>query len=392
MNDDQLTILVYAILIVIVVPGLYGLVYIENGHSFAITDADSLEYVSVEKPSLSEVSVTNNRAQSDDMSFSMTVVTVSHSGQTVPDVHVLSGVSSASVRSPIQPSTTLSVYSIVPLKSPHFQKKSYAMSETPIAERINSDFDPFVITVDTRIDDGGYTDNDTFIVQTGAEKYTYNYSVYWEDKQRTNLQSDTTLEFETPGVHQIAITRKMPHLQYDRLYVDQGLGKKITAINQWGDVRWRSFEKSFRNTPNMRAKYSDSPDLTRVTSIDRMFEGNMSNNGSVNEWETGNVTSMRAVFAHARSFNKPIDRWDTENVTTMYAMFQQADSFNQSIRSWDVRNVSNMESMFLGADSFNEDISALCVPEVSTEPKYFARYSKIEYQPEKNPQWGTACS
>lgn len=394
MNDDQLTVIIYAILIVIVIPGLYGLVYIENSNSEPVTEIDSLEYVSVEKTGLSEVSITNTLAKSETPSASFTVITVRHEKYRFPDVYTLSGVHSSTLTTSLRSdmSSNITVRSVAPFRKPSFEKKTYKISGENISDRIETKERPFIMTVDTRIDDGGYTESDEFTIQTGNPKYKYNYTVYWEDKSKKTVTGDTTLEFETPGVHQIAIEGDMPHLKYERLYVEKGLGLKIVAIDQWGDIEWRSFEKSFRNTPNMKANYSDTPNLSNVNSIDRMFEGATSFNGSVNNWNTSSVESMKATFAHAKSFNKPIDNWNTENVTTMYSMFQRSNSFNQDISSWDTSSVTNMNSMFLGATSFNQDISMLCVSSISEKPTYFVSDSGLENQTGKLPKWGEKCS
>lgn len=391
MNDNQLTIIVYAILIFIVVPGLFGLVYIENKDSLSIDEPKSLEYISVEKETPSKVAITNNIQP--DPKFSITLATVHPKNHRLPEIYTLTGVQAGTIEASLRADmpSTVTVYSLTPLRKPSFEKKSYTMHGKPLSERIDTETDPFVMTVDTRITDGGYTENDEFVIQTGSDDYSYDYSVYWNDKERHNLTEDTTIEFETPGVHQVAITGDMPHLQYERLYVEQGLGLKITAINQWGDIKWKSFEKSFRNTPNMRGKYTDTPNLESVQSMDRMFEGATQFNGSVNEWDTSNVTSMRATFSHAKSFDRPINKWDTSNVTSMYSMFRQANSFNQNIDNWNTSRVTNMDAMFLEATAFNKDISSLCVSQISTEPDYFTSESNIENEGSKHPEWSEPC-
>jgi len=57
-------------------------------------------------------------------------------------------------------STTVSVYSIAPFKKPRFEWKSYSVTGEPISNRVTSEQEPFVMTVDTRISDGGYTAED----------------------------------------------------------------------------------------------------------------------------------------------------------------------------------------------------------------------------------------
>ena len=394
MNDDQLTIIVYAILIFIAVPGLFGLVYIENEEKLSIEETDSLEYISVEKETPSQISISNNVYEDSDQMFSITIATVKPKNHRIPEIYTLTGFQSSRIEASLRKDmpTTVTVYSLTPLRKPSFETKSYTMTGQVLSKQIDTETDTFIMTVDTRIDDGGYTDDDEFVIQTGSEDYSYDYSVYWENNERHNLTEDTTIEFETPGVHQIAITGKMPHLQYERLYIEQGLGLKITAINQCGDIKWKSFEKSFRNTPNMRGAYRDTPNLSSVTSMNRMFEGSTRFNGPVNDWDTGNVTSMRATFAHAKSFNRPINQWNTGNVTSMYSMFRQANNFNQNIDRWDTSTVTNMDSMFLEATAFNKDISSLCVSQISTKPDYFSSESNIENETSKNPQWGEKCT
>ena len=128
----------------------------------------------------------------------------------------------------------------------------------------------------------------------------------------------------------------------------------ITNITAWGNTQWRKLKLKGAST-GLSIGASDSPNLSRCTSLAECFEGLTSfNDSNVVDWNVSNVTDMNQMFNGADSFNQDIGDWDVGNVTNMESMFQIATSFNQSINSWDVDNVTNMSIMFNGATSFNQ--------------------------------------
>ena len=68
-------------------------------------------------------------------------------------------------------------------------------------------------------------------------------------------------------------------------------------------------------------------------------------------------------------------------------MFQGAISFNQDIGDWDVGRAGNMSNMFYDAKLFNQDISGWCVPEIFSAPNGFSTHSALTLS--NNPVWGT---
>ena len=123
-------------------------------------------------------------------------------------------------------------------------------------------------------------------------------------------------------------------------------------------------------------------DVSMVTDMSRMFNGNVSFNEPLNKWNTQSVINMSSMFNGASSFDKPLDNWNVSKVTDMNSMFQgtsvfnsgiftpiignvvtdmsgmfmNARSFNQDIGDWNVDNVTTMRFMFTGASSFDQDI------------------------------------
>ena len=64
---------------------------------------------------------------------------------------------------------------------------------------------------------------------------------------------------------------------------------------------------------------------------------------------------MSGMFNGALSFNKPLNDWNTSNVENMHTMFYNAKSFNQRINDWNISNVQTMHHMFINAFSFDKN-------------------------------------
>ncbi len=115
-------------------------------------------------------------------------------------------------------------------------------------------------------------------------------------------------------------------------------------------------QNAFYGCANMTHVATDSPDLSNVLTMQRMFSDASSFNGNIGNWDTSNVTNMFGVFYNASSFNQFLDNWDTSSVTIMAYMFQGATVFNGDIDSWDTSNVQFMGYMFMNAPTFNQPI------------------------------------
>ncbi len=79
---------------------------------------------------------------------------------------------------------------------------------------------------------------------------------------------------------------------------------------------------------------TDTPDLTRLTSLRSMFNGAAAFNQNIGNWNTSNVTDMGWMFSGASAFNQNIGNWNTSNVTDMGWMFLEASAFNQDLTNW----------------------------------------------------------
>lgn len=216
----------------------------------------------------------------------------------------------------------------------------------------------------------------------------YNYDVSWENdgNWETGITGDATHNYGTAGTYTVAIRGEFPRIYFS----NSGDKEKILSIEQWGDITWSSMNGAFMGCSNLVGNATDIPDLTEVSTMERMFYGasvfnqdignwdvsNVTNmsyiftgaylfNGDIENWDVSNVTNMKWMFRDAYAFNRDIGTWNVSNVTDMNIMFHSASLFNQDIGNWDVSNVTDMGYMFDGASAFNQDISTWNVDNVT---------------------------
>ena len=117
-------------------------------------------------------------------------------------------------------------------------------------------------------------------------------------------------------------------------------------------------------------------DVSKVTDMDRAFDGRDVFNVDISNWDVSNVTNMSSMFINATSFNQPLNNWNVSNVTNMFQMFTIASVFNQDLNSWDVSSVTNMSSMFFYATSFNQSLNNWDISSVINMQEMFS-YSSL---------------
>lgn len=106
-----------------------------------------------------------------------------------------------------------------------------------------------------------------------------------------------------------------------------------------------------------------------IKSTPQIKEEIIQERGHISDWNISRVTSLERLFMDTKDFNEDISRWNTYKVTNMDFTFYQAIKFNQDIGSkvinegqyneytaWDVSNVTTANCMF-GYSAFNQDIS-----------------------------------
>lgn len=155
------------------------------------------------------------------------------------------------------------------------------------------------------------------------------------------------------------VTLSMESDNLNRFYIGYGPDRqKLTDVVQWGSAAWTSMEGAFEGCTNLTVSAVDTPDLSNVTNMARMFQAASQFNSDISSWDVSNVTNMTRAFDAASLFNQDIGGWDVSNVTSMFKTFNQASDFNQDLSEWNVEAVTNMQEMFRLASDFNKDIGS----------------------------------
>jgi len=239
------------------------------------------------------------------------------------------------------------------------------------------------IDIPERCEDCGFIslwevgDNKEITIPVNNE-YKYDYTIFWskQDNPRINARKDIvsnhdyTLKLPDSGKYLIKISGNFP-----AIYFGSG-GKKLNGeslleVRQWGNIEWKSMNHAFYNCSKLKVTAKDSPNLSKVRSMESMFQKANSFNQNINNWNVGNVTNMKNLFRGAYAFNQPLDKWNVGNVTNMEGMFKLANSFNQNINSWNVSKVNNMRQMFDSAGNFNQPLDKWNVSNVINMKEMF---------------------
>lgn len=224
---------------------------------------------------------------------------------------------------------------------------------------------------------GKTTDTQIEILTTGGG---YDYNVSWVEEGNPshtgtlfNQTGDVIIEFGSPGTYRVEITGSFPRIFFNEssFFVTKD-GKKILTVEQWGNNPWTSMASAFEGCSNLRINATDSPDLSGVTDMSKMFRKASALNDDINHWDVSTITNMTELFYDAESFNQPLDNWDVSNVTNTSRMFYFAGVFNQNVSSWVVDKVQNMVGMFTGAYAFNQDIGGWNIGQVTSLNEMFA--------------------
>ena len=184
----------------------------------------------------------------------------------------------------------------------------------------------------------------------------YNFVVDWGDGSSDTISAwndpATLHTYAIAGTYDVSITGI-----FDSLYFSFGSDSlKILDVKSWGSYQWASMDSAFEECRNLNVSATDAPNLTRITSLARMFYNARSLNGDFSNWDTSNITDMSEMFYYAIVFNQNIGSWNTSKVTSMRSLFDGANAFNQDISNWDTSNVEDMSCIFCSCYTFNQPI------------------------------------
>jgi gliding motility-associated-like protein len=230
----------------------------------------------------------------------------------------------------------------------------------------------FVTTWKT--DNSGISGNTSITIPT-TSGYTYNYDVDWNGDgvfDEFGLTGDATHDYGSTGTYTVKIRGNFPYLGfYAPQTTPQKDNAKILSVEQWGIQQWSSMKGAFKACENIVFNATDSPNLSVVTDMSKMFERCSNFNSDISSWNVSSVTNMERMFMNASSFNQNIGSWNVSTVTDMRQTFSAATVFNQDIGSWNVANVADMSHMFQDAVAFNQNIGTWNTSNATTMQQMF---------------------
>ncbi len=231
----------------------------------------------------------------------------------------------------------------------------------------------FIFTVKT--DNPGTSAANQFTIPTTGNGYNYNVDCNSDTvNEATGQTGNYTCNYGAPGTYTITISDNSGlGSGFHRIYFNNtGDRRKLLSVNQWGIGQWSSFNNAFAGASNLAILATDTPNLSNVTDLSRMFYYATSLNQDLDHWNTSNVTNMSEMFRGALNFNGDIGSWNVSNVTDMSWMFALAFDFNQDLNTWNTTSVTHLPGMFYNALAFNQDIGSWNTSNVSDMSWMFA--------------------
>ncbi len=169
----------------------------------------------------------------------------------------------------------------------------------------------------------------------------FSFDVDWEGDGRFdafNLTRTTSHQYDAPGTYTIHVRGRFPHFLCGATTTACA---KLLSVDQWGDMAWESFFRSFAHAQNVQIHATDAPDLRRVRTMSAAFAGALQMNQPIGDWDVGQVRDLSDMFRGAAAFTQSLEGWDTSQVVDMSGMFSGASSYDLPLGTWDVRRVKD---------------------------------------------------
>ena len=208
----------------------------------------------------------------------------------------------------------------------------------------------FKMTIDTT---QAGSASDTFVLPLNGG--ATNMTVHWGDGNSDLItaynQTELTHIYTVSGSYQISCDGSFGGVYFANL----GDRRKVTSIDNWGNNQWVSMQFAFYGCQNMVANYTDSPNTSNVTSMERMFFNCILFNGVI-DFDGTSLLTTKLMFINTSVMNSPVTITNTTLLTDCTSMFGQMNVFNQPI-TLDTTSVVDMTNMFSYCRQFNSAVN-----------------------------------
>ena len=167
----------------------------------------------------------------------------------------------------------------------------------------------------------------------------YNYTINWGDgtpienvttsnpRNHTYLTTDTVRIVKIAGVFPVIMMSASNQMNRD----------KLVKINQFGNIRWKTFNNAFANCRNLESVRGLAPDLSGVTNMDSMFEGCSKLDADFSNWKITLISSMNKVFDGTNlsiiNYDNLLTAWAAQTVMTGVNFGVDGLGYCQSVQS-----------------------------------------------------------
>ena len=217
----------------------------------------------------------------------------------------------------------------------------------------------FKITVDTT---KAGSAADTFVLPNYTSG-TYDYYVDWGEggaEEHITTAGNHSHTYAASGTYKIMIRGTMP-----QIYFISGEDKaKLIFIDNWGNIKWDSFQNAFYGCINMNGRWVDCPNLTGVTILRSMFFNCPIFNYSLYNFITSSIKHFETMFRLCTSFKQSLASFLIASAITLNDILHQANinetgtttNYDETLISWAAQNPPNSLSFNGGYSKYGEGL------------------------------------
>jgi hypothetical protein len=252
--------------------------------------------------------------------------------------------------------------------------------------------DPFIMTIDTRIEGGSYNGG------TGVGSFRFrskqggghSHLILWGDGSYT-VQTDTDVikNYATPGVYTVQVVPTNGTVFNATNWGNQGDATKIISIDDWGGHEIRYPERFVNNFPNLTAVPLTGLNIDNAYESTNYFLNETGITGGLENFDLQMLDSIIGLLMRT-GYTGGVDLWNLTGFTSLaYTLGGVggdssigADPNPTGLASWDISAVTDLRGFIQGNNAVNiADISGWVFTAVTNISSLFIRIDNTSPNP-----------